>query len=39
MGFWCGLLIGVFVGGLMGVFAMALCVASRIDDDFGESKH
>lgn len=33
MGFWSGLFIGMFLGGLIGVFVMALCVAARNTDD------
>lgn len=32
MGFWSGLVIGLFLGGIIGVFAMALCVAARNND-------
>lgn len=39
MGFWCGFLIGLFVGGSLGVFVMALCAASRSGDDLEENKH
>lgn len=39
VGFWSGLLIGVFVGSLMGVLTMALCVASGNYDDLEERKN
>lgn len=32
MGFWSGFLVGSFLGGLMGIFTMALCVVAKNDD-------
>lgn len=39
MGFWSGLVIGLFIGSLMGVFTMALCAVSRNGDDSEENKN
>lgn len=39
MVFWGGLLIGLFVGGLLGVLVIALCAASRNGDDLEENEH
>lgn len=39
MGFWSGLVLGLFVGGVIGVLAMALCVAARYGDDLEGDKN
>lgn len=36
MGFWSGLVIGLFIGGMIGVVIMALCAAARFGDDLEE---
>lgn len=36
MGFWSGLVIGLFIGGMIGVVIMALCAAARYGDDLEE---
>lgn len=39
MGFWGGLLIGLFIGDLMGIFEMALCAAARDAYDSEEDEN
>lgn len=36
MGFWGGLVIGLFIGGVIGVIIMALCAVARYTDDMEE---
>ena len=36
MTFWVGLIIGLFVGGVMGAFAIILCVAAKNDPYKGD---
>ena len=38
MGFWSGLVIGLFIGGIVGIIMMALCAAARYGDDLEDGK-
>lgn len=39
MGFWSGLVIGLFIGGIIGIIVMALCAAARHGDDLEERNY